>query len=180
MPRPKKSAKSSPHRKASESTPKTDTPRLHTAGGKNEQKFEEPMESKKKRVRHSYLFAVGRRKTSIARTRLYKNGKGEIIINEKDYKQYFPQAEFQQIVIQPLEATGKLKELNLSLKIAGGGTHSQAEACRHGISRALIVLDKDLRRTLKPLGFLRRDPREKERKKPGLKRARRAPQFSKR
>ncbi len=134
----------------------------------------------KKRIRHSYLFAVGRRKTSVARVRLHKNGEGKITINGKDYKEYFPYFENQQIIVQPLEATGQLKSFDFSIIVNGGGYHSQAEACRHGISRALIVFEKDLRKTLKPLGFLRRDPRKKERKKPGLKRARRAPQFSKR
>lgn len=136
--------------------------------------------AKKKRVRHSYLYAVGRRKSAVARIRLFKNGSGKIIVNEKNYNQYFPQPEFQQIILQPLEAVGKQKNLDFSIKVAGGGSRGQAEACRHGIARALVTADKDLRTTLKPLGFLRRDPREKERKKPGLKRARRAPQWSKR
>jgi len=135
---------------------------------------------KKKRVRRSYLYAVGRRKKSVARVRLFKKGKGKILINEKETDKYFPTSELRKIVQQPLEAIGKLKEFNFSIKVAGGGIHGQAEACRHGIARALLVFDKDLRPTLKPLGYLRRDPRRKERKKPGLKRARRAPQWAKR
>lgn len=140
-------------------------------------KEEEP---KKKRVRHSYLYAVGRRKKSIARARLFKSGKGEIKINQKDYTQYFPSLELQQMIKQPLEAIGKLKDFNFSIKVEGGGFRGQAEACRLGITRALVIFDKELRKTLKPLGFLRRDPRRKERKKPGLKGARRAPQWQKR
>jgi small subunit ribosomal protein S9 len=136
--------------------------------------------SKKKRVRHSYLYAVGRRKKSIARVRLFKTGTGKVTINEKEYTQYFPQEILQQIVKQPLEALGQLANIDFSIKVADGGIHGQAEACRHGISRALIILDKDYKKTLKPLGYVRRDPRRKERKKPGLKRARRAPQWSKR
>lgn len=137
-------------------------------------------DTKKKRIRHSYLFAVGRRKTAVARVRLVKNGSGKIVVNDKEYTEYFPQAVHQTMLVQPLEAVGKQKEFDFSIKVTGGGVASQAEACRHGIARALLVFDKDLRSTIKPLGYLTRDPRMKERKKPGLKRARRAPQWSKR
>ena len=137
-------------------------------------------EPKKKRVRHSYLYAVGRRKKAIARVRLYKTGNGEIIVNEKDYTKYFPTAQLQDIIKQPLAAAGKLKELKFSIKVVGGGVRGQAEAARHGIARTLLILEKELKATLKPLGYLKRDPRRKERKKPGLKRARRAPQWAKR
>ncbi|MFA6215093.1 MAG: 30S ribosomal protein S9 [Patescibacteria group bacterium] len=145
-------------------------------------KTEEPKESdaKKKRVRHTYLYAVGRRKKAIARVRLFKKGDGKITVNEREYDKYFPTFEMQQLIIQPLQAIGKLKEFDFSIKVAGGGLKGQAIAARHGISRALLVFEKDLRKTLKPLGYLKRDPRRKERKKPGLRRARRAPQFSKR
>mgnify|MGYP001580965392 CR=1 FL=1 len=134
----------------------------------------------KKTVRHNYLFAVGRRKTSIARIRLFKSGNGQILVNGKDYKQYFPQLLYQNMVVAPLKKVGQLNAVNLSIKINGGGAHGQAEAARHGISRVLLKIDKNFRQTLKPLGFLKRDPRMKERKKPGLKRARRAPQWQKR
>jgi small subunit ribosomal protein S9 len=134
----------------------------------------------KKRVRHSYLFAVGGRKKSIARVRLFKKGEGKIIVNEKPHNQYFTTTELKEIVIQPLQTTNKLKEFDFSIKVSGGGIRGQAEACRHGIARALVLFDKDLRQTLKPAGYLKRDPRRKERKKPGLKRARRAPQWQKR
>lgn len=141
---------------------------------------EEETKPAKKRIRRSYLYAVGRRKKSVARIRLFKNGKGEVIINEKESDKYFPTFELNQIIKQPLEAVGKLKDFNFSIKVAGGGIRGQAEACRQGIARALLVFDKDFRTTLKPLGYLKRDPRRKERKKPGLKRARRAPQWAKR
>ncbi len=144
---------------------------------KTEEKKTEP---EKKRVRHSYLYAVGRRKKAVARVRLFKKGKGKITINEKEYDKYFPTFQLKQIVLQPLEATGKLKEFDFTIRVAGGGKNGQAEAIRHSITRALVIFDKDLRKNLKNLGYLRRDPRRKERKKPGLKRARRAPQFSKR
>jgi small subunit ribosomal protein S9 len=135
---------------------------------------------KKKVVRRNYTYAVGRRKTSVARVRLFKNGEGKITINEKDYQQYFPHFEFQKMIIAPLKKVGQLTNFNLTIKVTGGGVRGQAEAIRHGISRALIKINKDWRQSLKPLGFLRRDPRMKERKKPGLKRARRAPQWAKR
>src|SRR3989344_7009547 len=138
------------------------------------------IEDKPKGVRHTYLYAVGRRKKAVARTRLFKKGEGKITVNEKDYDKYFPTYELKQIVTQPLEAAGKTKEFDFSIKVAGGGPRGQAEAVRHGIARALVVFDNDLRPSLKPHGYLKRDPRRKERKKPGLKRARRAPQFSKR
>ena len=145
-----------------------------------EKKENPSAEDKPKRVRHSYLYAVGRRKKAVARTRLFKKGTGKITVNEKEYDKYFPSMPLNQLIIQPLKATGKLKEFDFSIKVAGGGPVGQAEAVRHGIARALVVFDKDLRSALKPHNFLKRDPRRKERKKPGLKRARRAPQFSKR
>lgn len=133
-----------------------------------------------KLIKRNYIYAVGRRKTSIARIRLFKNGKGSIIVNEKDYKKYFPQFEYRDIVEKPLVCVGKRNNFNFTIKTHGGGVRGQAEAIRHGISRTLIQINKDWRKTLKPLGFLKRDPRKKERKKPGLKRARRAPQWKKR
>ena len=137
-------------------------------------------ETKKKRVRHTYLYAVGRRKRAIARTRLFKNGTGKITINDKDYTVFFPYYQHQDAVTQPLETVSKRKEFDFTIKVQGGGVNGQAEAIRHGIARALLLIDKDLKPVLKAEGYLKRDPRQKERKKPGLKRARRAPQFSKR
>lgn len=127
-----------------------------------------------------YVYSVGRRKSAVARVRIVKKGTGIIIVNGKEYTKYFQYFEYQQMVYYPLKATGFENNIDISVKVQGGGTRSQAEAVRHGISRGLILQDETLRKVLKPLGFLRRDPREKERKKPGLKRARRAPQWQKR
>jgi small subunit ribosomal protein S9 len=124
-------------------------------------------------------YAVGRRKTSVAQV-LMTSGNGTITINRIPFEQYFGTVDLQQIVMQPLVAIGLDKTLNIKTKVHGGGIHSQAESVRHALSRAIISLNPEARRTLKKLGFLTRDPRVKERKKPGLKRARRAPQFSKR
>ena len=140
----------------------------------------EVKETPKPRKRRDYIYAVGRRKKSICRVRLYKKGEGKIIINEQDLKKYFPLFELQEIINSPLKAVGKKNDFNFTIKVTGGGFRGQAEAIRLGISRALIKFEKNLRATLKPLGFLSRDARAKERKKPGLKRARRAPQWAKR
>ncbi|MAF24760.1 30S ribosomal protein S9 [bacterium] len=137
-------------------------------------------EKKGTRRRRNYLYAVGRRKTAVARVRLTKKGEGEIIINEKSWQEYFPTLALQNTVTQPLKETSHLKDVNFSVKVQGGGKAGQADAVRHGIARTLVLLDKDLRNSLKPLGYLTRDARKKERKKPGLKRARRAPQWAKR
>lgn len=147
---------------------------------KTEDITEKDSDAAKKRVRHSYLYAVGRRKTSVARVRLFKKGEGKLTVNDKDADKYFPTQELRDIVKQPLASVGKLKEFDITIKVSGGGSRGQAEASRHGISRVLELFDKDLRKTLKPHGYLKRDPRRKERKKPGLKRARRAPQWAKR
>lgn len=127
-----------------------------------------------------YIFTVGRKKEAVARVRLFNNGKGDIIINGKLLNQYFPNFEHQFCILQPLKVSGLFEKINLQIKVGGGGKVGQADAIRHGISRALVVLDEKLRKTLKPYGFLTRDARVKERKKPGLKKARRAPQWQKR
>ncbi|HLD27680.1 MAG TPA: 30S ribosomal protein S9 [Patescibacteria group bacterium] len=128
-----------------------------------------------------YIYAVGRRKTSAARVRLYaKDSRSEIIINDKDYKKYFPYFEHQQIVEQPLKKVNMFGQNYISVRLTGGGIKSQAEAVRHGIARALLNFNEDWKKTLRGEGYLTRDSRKKERKKPGLKRARRAPQWAKR
>jgi small subunit ribosomal protein S9 len=126
-----------------------------------------------------YTEAVGRRKSASARVRLYP-GAGEIVVNELPYSQYFGRQQDQMVLRQPLVATGTENSYNISIHVKGGGESGQAQAARHGLSRALIVLDANLRGTLKSGGFLTRDARVKERKKPGLKRARKAPQYTKR
>jgi len=128
----------------------------------------------------SFIAAVGRRKTAIARVRLIKNGRGTITINGKPFEKYFTVFELRNAVVAPLDIAGQRDAVDVSAKVQGGGIHGQAEAVRHGISRALIQLNPTFRKSLKKLGYLMRDARKKERKKPGLKRARRAPQWSKR
>ena len=127
-----------------------------------------------------FISALGKRKTAVAQIRLYKNGKGVIIINQQKISQYFPVSLFRTIISQPLKLTGHLRDLNFSILVKGGGKKAQAEAIRHGIARALIQFDKELKSSIKTKGWLTRDARKKERKKPGLKKARRAPQWSKR
>ena len=123
--------------------------------------------------------ATGRRKTSVARVRLY-NGTGVITVNGRDIDEYFGLETLKFIVRQPLELTNTTGKFDVAVNVAGGGVSGQAGAIRHGIARALLLFDENLRGTLKKAGFLTRDPRMKERKKYGLKAARRAPQFSKR
>lgn len=127
-----------------------------------------------------YFEAVGRRKTSQARIRLFTQGDKEIKVNEKSFDIYFATSDLQKIVESPLEIIKSSDKFRVSVKVKGGGIHSQAEAVRHGISRALCLLNPYFRKKLKKAGFLTRDSRMRERKKFGLKRARRAPQWSKR
>lgn len=126
-----------------------------------------------------YILAIGRRKRSAALVRLYKNGKGHILVNETRPGKYFSQDKVI-IVNQPLKLTGHLRDMDFSIVVKGGGKNGQAEAIRHGLARALVNFDKELRPSLKAKGWLTRDSRKVERKKPGLKKARRAPQWSKR
>ena len=126
-----------------------------------------------------YFFAVGRRKTSIARVKLFIRGKGEITINGKKSQEYLPDFVLQETINAPLKLVN-LTKADAIIAVNGGGKRGQAGAIRLAISRALLKFDKNLRKTLKVAGFLHRDPRIKERKKPGLKRARKAPQWGKR
>ena len=132
-------------------------------------------ESKRK-----YSYGTGRRKSSVARVRVYENGTGSIIINGRDMDDYFGLETLKLIVRQPLITTDMLGKVDIVVTVAGGGVSGQAGAIRHGLSRALLGVNPEYRATLKAAGFLTRDPRMKERKKYGLKAARRAPQFSKR
>lgn len=126
-----------------------------------------------------YFYGTGRRKKSVARVRVYA-GTGKITINDRDIDDYFGLETLKLIVRQPLALTGTADKFDIICKVAGGGVTGQAGAIRHGLSRALLQYDENLRAELKKAGFLTRDPRMKERKKYGLKGARRAPQFSKR
>jgi small subunit ribosomal protein S9 len=126
-----------------------------------------------------YTPAVGRRKCAIARVRMWE-GKGVITVNGKAFTEYFPTFSTRQNVELSLITTSLRSTYDISVLVKGGGSQAQSEAVRHGITRALIKLNQDLKKTLRAEGFVTRDPRVKERKKPGLRRARRAPQFSKR
>lgn len=126
-----------------------------------------------------YFYGTGRRKSSVARVRVY-NGTGKVTINDRDIDDYFGLETLKLIVRQPLVLAATEGKFDLVVRVAGGGVSGQAGAIRHGLSRALLVYDETLRGALKKAGFLTRDPRMKERKKYGLKAARRAPQFSKR
>ena len=140
-----------------------------------------PQEKKRK-----YLETVGRRKTAVARVRLFTSSpsqsamEGNLVVNDKLYKEFFPKLELQQIVESPLRRLKSLNRFQAIIKVKGGGTKGQAEAIRHGLARALVLFDPNFRKKLKKMGFLTRDPRKKERKKYGLKKARRAPQWRKR
>lgn len=127
----------------------------------------------------AYFYGTGRRKNSVARVRVY-SGTGKIIINDRDIDDYFGLETLKLIVRQPLVVAGVEGKFDIVVRVSGGGVSGQAGAIRHGLSRALLVYDENLRPELKKAGFLTRDPRMKERKKYGLKAARRAPQFSKR
>jgi small subunit ribosomal protein S9 len=127
-----------------------------------------------------YFAGVGRRKNASARALLFTRGAKEFIVNGKDYKQYFQTFDLQQKAVGSLNKMKSLERFRVMVKVQGGGLTGQAEAIRLAIARALIDFSVDYRKRLKKAGFLTRDSRRKERKKPGLKRARRAPQFSKR
>ena len=127
-----------------------------------------------------YFEAVGRRKTSIARVRLFTRGEKAFLVNGKPYNVYFPALELKQIAQSSLEKMNCLDKFMVQVLVKGGGFHSQAEAVRHGTARALVLFNQDFRKRLKKAGFLTRDPRMRERKKFGLKRARKAPQWAKR
>lgn len=128
----------------------------------------------------AYYEAVGRRKTSVARVRLFNKGAPGIIINNRKSDDYFFTDELRKIIEDPLKKMKLSDKFRVLAKISGGGIHSQAEALRHSLSRALIKFNPDFRKRLKKAGFLKRDPRMKERRKFGLKKARKAPQWSKR
>lgn len=128
----------------------------------------------------TYFEAVGRRKTSVARVRFYVSGKKEVVINDKAYDEYFPTRILQETCVAPLKKMKYMDKFRVVVKVSGGGVNSQSEAVRHGMSRALVLFNLEFKKRLRRAGFLTRDPRQRERKKFGLKRARRAPQWKKR
>ena len=130
--------------------------------------------------KNPYKYGTGRRKSSVARVHLFENGTGAITINGRDIDDYFGLETLKMVVRQPLNTTSTLGKVDIVATVEGGGVSGQAGALRHGISRALLQVNPEFRPILNKAGFLTRDPRMKERKKYGLKAARRAPQFSKR
>ncbi|MDE2031182.1 MAG: 30S ribosomal protein S9 [Patescibacteria group bacterium] len=134
----------------------------------------------KKAATKEYFRAIGRRKTATAVVKLYKSSKTSYSINGKDLVVYFPTAELKKIVTGAFEIAAPSEKFEVVATTKGGGSHAQAEAVRHGISRALVLFDTELRGTLKKAKMLKRDPRQVERKKFGLKKARKSPQWSKR
>lgn len=130
-------------------------------------------------TKRQYHYSAGKRKTAIARVKLYDDGNGDFVVNGMKLKDYFAGVDIEN-ALAPLTLTDNKKTFDIEVSVLGGGKAAQSDAVRHGISRVLILIDPELRGTLKREGFLRRDARIKERKKPGLKRARRAPQWQKR
>lgn len=144
-----------------------------------EKEYKEIIEEKPKI--QEYIETIGRRKTSMSRVRFYLESKDkEIIINKKELENYFPEFELQKIILAPLEKTNSLNKYRIEILAKGGGKRGQAEAIKLGLSRALIKINPKFKEILSPLGYLRRDPRKKERKKFGFKKARKAPQWQKR
>ncbi len=134
-----------------------------------------------KQAKKIYTEAVGRRKTSTARVRLTPSDKKTTItINDKDVREYFKTDDLFKVVFAPFHNVADIKDYTVTAVVSGGGVHSQAEAIRHGIARVLVELQEHAKTDLKKLGFLKRDPRSKERRKFGLKKARKSPQWSKR
>ena len=129
--------------------------------------------------KQTYFYGTGRRKTAVAQVRLLP-GNGDIIINGVPYEELFPRVEHRRAMLQPLLVTGSLDKYNAVVKVAGGGISGQSGAISHGIARALVRADDSLKPVLRQRGLLTRDSRAKERKKAGLKRARKAPQYTKR
>jgi small subunit ribosomal protein S9 len=149
---------------------------------KKEVKKKKEVEAKPRsvpKIEH-YIGAVGRRKTSIARVRIIEAKEISFSVNEKDVKIYFPLAELREIAMSPLSVSGKEVTFSVSVKVNGGGIRGQAEAIRLGLSRALVSFSENFKKPLRTLGYLTRDSRIVERKKAGLKKARRAPQWQKR
>lgn len=127
-----------------------------------------------------YFEAIGRRKTAVARVRLFTKGDKEFLVNEKSYEQYFQTADDRETSVSSMKKMKCLDKFRITVMVKGGGHSAQAEAVRHGTARVLVDFNQNFRKRLRKAGFLTRDPRMRERKKPGLNRARRAPQWSKR
>lgn len=168
MPRPKKIKKTKTQKRVK-------TKKIKVKKAVSKEKVKKP-----KIIQERYFEAVGRRKTAVARIRLFTRGEKTVLINEKPLNIYFSTLELQQVAQSSLKKMKSLNRFRVSVRVKGGGLHAQAEAIKHGIARALILFNPDYRKRLRRAGFLTRDPRMRERKKFGLKRARRAPQWQKR
>lgn len=132
-------------------------------------------------IKGEYYYGMGRRKTAVARVRLFPNGDGSVTVNGKNGRTYFGQREaLTTQVIAPLRLLEVADQYSMTVRVVGGGTSGQAGAIRHGVARALLRINPEWKQALRKAGYLTRDPRMKERKKPGLKRARKAPQYTKR
>ena len=148
-----------------------------------EEKITIPAKAEKKATGEKYFYAVGRRKASVAQVRVFeceKATESDMVINGKKIKEYFPTINHQSAFLAPLKAVGVSGNVKITVLVRGGGTTGQVEASRLGISRALVKMDETFKKTLKDMGYLTRDSRKVERKKPGLKKARRSPQWAKR
>ncbi len=168
--KPKKTVRKTPARK-----PKKEAAAVEVAAV---MKAVQPVE--KQEEKRDYIYAVGRRKSAVARVRLYTQGTGSFMVNKKSVEAYFSTFESQKVAREALEKIEAKGIYDVSAYVRGGGVAGQADAVRLGVARALVKFNEDFRKPMRSLGFLTRDPRVKERKKPGLKRARKAPQFSKR
>ena len=167
----KQSTKSSAEKTSATKKAAAEMPETPEKEQKNKIKFEKgPL----------YYYANGKRKTAVARVKLFLSGSGEITVNDKSINEFFTVPYHHEVIKSPLRLVGHVKTFDIKATTIGGGINAQAEAIRHGIAKALLEYDQTLRLTLKKAGFLTRDARIKERKKPGLKRARRAPQWNKR
>lgn len=150
---------------------------------KKKTKAKATVEEKKEAPREKYIYAIGRRKKSVAQVKLYpseKAGENDLVVNKKKMKEYFPTLMLQNIFTAPFRTTGTINKFKAAVQVRGGGFRGQAEATRLAISRALVEFNKDFKKSLRDVGFLTRDARIVERKKPGLKKARKAPQWAKR
>ncbi|TAL19684.1 30S ribosomal protein S9 [Patescibacteria group bacterium] len=166
-------AKPAPKKTALKATIKKTPPKAATAPSPE-------LEVKEQGPKREFVKALGRRKEATAEIRLFPAGAGEITVNKKPLSSYFPQFELREAILSPIRLAGREGKIDASARLRGGGSRGQAEAMRLGIARALVKLDEQLRRSMKKSGFLTRDARVKERKKYGLKKARRAPQWAKR
>jgi small subunit ribosomal protein S9 len=164
-------------------TKKTDAPAKKPAAKKPAAKAEvvnEVTAETKVMATGEYIYAIGRRKRAVSKTKLWVGGKGEITVNGKKYTEYFPVYELRETVTDPLKLVGQDDKVTVVAEVLGGGLRGQSEALRLGISRALVELNPDFRKSLKAQGYMMRDPREKERKHYGFKKARKASQWAKR